>query len=93
CYKQLPFLPADQLESAFFIRMQVEDRAGVLAQISSVFGEHDVSIESMIQKGQGDEAELVFITYPSVEKAFFRAMDGIAGLSCVKSRPMTIRVL
>jgi len=28
-----------------------------------------------------------------VEKAFFRAIDGIAGLSCVKSRPMTIRVL
>ncbi|MHB0979082.1 MAG: homoserine dehydrogenase [Thermoleophilia bacterium] len=93
CYKHLPFFPDDLVESAFFIRMQVEDRAGVLAQISSLFGEHQVSIESMIQKGQGDEAELVFITYPSVEKAFFRAIAGIAGLSCVKSRPMTIRVL
>lgn len=93
CYKQLEFLPDDLVESAFFIRMQVEDRAGVLAQISSVFGENQVSIESMIQKGQGDRAELVFITYRSPEKAFFRAIEAIAGLSCVKSRPMTIRVL
>lgn len=93
CYKELDFLPDALVESAFFIRMQVEDRAGVLAQISSVFGERQVSIESMIQKGQGDQAELVFITYPSVEKDFFSAIETIAGLSCVRSRPMTIRVL
>lgn len=93
CYKNLEFLPESLAESAFFIRMQVEDRAGVLAQISSIFGEHGVSIESMIQKGHSDEAELVLITYPSVEESFFRAIDGIAGLSCVRSRPMTIRVL
>src|SRR5680860_1796417 len=93
CYKQLDFLPDALVESAFFIRMQVEDRAGVLAQISSVFGERQVSIESMIQKGKGDRAELVFITYPSLEKDFFSAIETIAGLSCVRSRPMTIRVL
>ena len=93
CYKELDFLPDALVESAFFIRMQVEDRAGVLAQISSVFGERQVSIESMIQKGQGDQAELVFITYPSVEKDFFSAIETIAGLSCVRSRPMTIRVM
>jgi homoserine dehydrogenase len=93
CYKQLEFLPSELVESAFFIRMQVEDRAGVLAQISSVFGEKQVSIESMIQKGHGDEAELVFITYASPERDFFRAIDEITGLDCVKDRPMTIRVL
>jgi homoserine dehydrogenase len=93
CYKHLEFLPGDLVESAFFIRMQVEDRAGVLAQISSVFGEQKVSIESMIQKGHGDEAELVFITYASPERDFFKAIDEIERLDCVKNRPMTIRVL
>ncbi len=93
CYRDLEFLPEKRAVSAFFIRMQVEDRAGVLAQISSIFGEHGVSIETMIQKGQRDEAELVLITYPSVEEPFFHAIDGIAGLDCVRSRPMTIRVL
>ena len=59
CYKQLSMYPSEDVESAFFIRVSVSDKAGVLAAIASVFGEHGVSIASMIQRGQGDEAELV----------------------------------
>jgi hypothetical protein len=47
----------------------------------------------MIQKGHGDEAELVFITHPTVEGAFFAALGEIEHLSCVLSRPLAIRVL
>jgi homoserine dehydrogenase len=93
CYRRLGFFPADEVESAFFIKMNVADRAGVLAQIASVFGEHSVSIASMIQKGRGDEAELVLITHPTKEKHFFAAIDGAKGLSSCKSEPMTLRVL
>jgi homoserine dehydrogenase len=93
CYRTMSFYPDAEMVSAFFIRMHVEDRAGVLAQISSVFGQHDVSIESMLQKGHGDEAELVLITHPTVEGSFFAAVSEIDGLSCVRSSPMTIRVL
>ncbi|MCZ7662250.1 MAG: homoserine dehydrogenase [Thermoleophilia bacterium] len=53
CYKVLDFLPDDEVVSTFFIRVRVEDRAGVLARIASAFGEHDVSIESMLQKNRG----------------------------------------
>ncbi len=93
CYKVLDFLPDDEVVSTFFIRVRVEDRAGVLARIASAFGEHDVSIESMLQKNRGDDAELVLITHPTRERGFFAAIDQIAGLSVVKDRPMTIRVL
>ncbi len=93
CYKSLDLCPDQEMSSAFFIRFKVEDRAGVLAQIASIFEEHDVSIESMIQKGHGDEAELMLITHPTRERGFFAAMEQVAGLSCAKSRPMTIRVL
>jgi homoserine dehydrogenase len=93
CYKALDPCPDGEMHSAFFIRFKVEDRSGVLAQIASIFGEHDVSIESMIQKGQGDEAELMLITHPTMERGFFAAIEQVAGLSCAKSRPMTIRVL
>ena len=93
CYKALDLCPDREMHSAFFIRFKVEDRAGVLAQIASIFGDHDVSIESMIQKGHGDEAELMLITHPTMERGFFAAMEQVAGLSCAKSRPMTIRVL
>ena len=75
CYRELDFYPAEEVESAFFIKMNVEDVSGVLAQIASVFGEHGVSIASMIQKGRGAEAELVLITHPTKEKNFFAAIE------------------
>ncbi|MCJ7795717.1 MAG: homoserine dehydrogenase [Thermoleophilia bacterium] len=93
CNRVLDLCPDQEMHSAFFIRFKVEDRAGVLAQIASIFGQHDVSIESMIQKGHGDEAELMLITHPTMERGFFAATEQVAALSCVKSRPMTIRVL
>ena len=93
CYRALGFYPADEVESAFFIKMDVSDQTGVLAQIAAVFAEHRVSIASMIQKGRGDEAELVLITHPTKEKDFFAAMKETKGFSFVKSEPMTLRVL
>ncbi|MCL5734187.1 MAG: homoserine dehydrogenase [Actinobacteria bacterium] len=93
CYRKLPFYPADEMESAFFIKMNVEDVSGVLAQIAAVFGAHKVSIESMIQKGRGAEAELVLITHPTKERDFFAAIGEANRLSCCKSKPMTLRVL
>ena len=93
CYRSLPFYPADEVESAFFIKMNVEDVSGVLARIAAVFGDHGVSIASMIQKGRGDEAELVLITHPTKERDFFAAIEEANGLPCCKSKPMTLRVL
>jgi len=93
CYRQLDLYPPEEVESAFFIKMSVADRAGVLAQIASEFGEHGVSIASMIQKGRGADAELVIITHPTKERGFLAAIDRIGHLSCCQSRPMTLRVL
>ncbi|MFH0914937.1 MAG: homoserine dehydrogenase [bacterium] len=93
CYRRLAFYPAEDVESAFFIKLNVEDVSGVLAQIASVFGQHGVSIASMIQKGRGAEAELVLITHPTRERDFFAAITQASGLKCCKSEPMTLRVL
>jgi homoserine dehydrogenase len=91
CYRELGFYPAEEMESAFFIKMNVEDVAGVLARIASVFGCHQVSIASMIQKGRGAEAELVLITHPTKEKNFFAAIREANALSCCRSEAMTLR--
>ena len=93
CYRELGFYPAEDVESAFFVKMNVEDVSGVLARIASVFGEHHVSIASMIQKGRGAEAELVIITHPTKEKNFFAATRDMKALSCCRSEPMSLRVL
>ena len=93
CYRTLGFYPAEEVESAFFIKMNVADQTGVLAKIAAVFAEHAVSIASMIQKGRGDEAELVLITHPTKEKDFFAAIERTKSFSFIKSEPMTLRVL
>jgi homoserine dehydrogenase len=93
CYRSLEMFPSEEVESAFFIKMNVVDRAGVLAQIAAVFGGQGVSIASMIQKGRGDEAELVLITHPTKESDFFAAIEQMKNLMCCDNEPLTLRVL
>jgi homoserine dehydrogenase len=57
------FRPIDEVESAYYLSLEVLDRPGVLAQVAGVLGEHRVSIRSMEQEGLGDEARLIFITH------------------------------
>ena len=63
CYRKLPVKPFGEAENKFFIRMQVKNRPGVLAQIAQVFGEHEVSIARVVQKNaKTEQAELVIVT-------------------------------
>ena len=64
-----PIRPIDETASQFYVSVDVADRPGVLAAIAGVFGEHEVSIQSMQQKGQGDEARLIFVTHMAREAA------------------------
>ena len=58
-----PIRPIDETSSQFYISLDAADQPGVLATISGVFGEHEVSIQSMQQDGQGDDARLIFVTH------------------------------
>ena len=82
-------------ESRFYVRMQVADQAGVLAQISEILGKNDISIASVIQK-ETDEAarnaEIVVMSHLAVEKQMERAMDQVAGLEIVREISAFIRV-
>jgi homoserine dehydrogenase len=63
-----PIRPIGELESQFYLFMEVADRPGVLAAIAGEFGHHGVSIQSMEQRGLGDDARLVFITHRAREQ-------------------------
>ncbi len=52
CYKELPVKQIQDIQSRYFLRMQVEDRFGVLAGVASVFGNNCVSIAQIIQKAK-----------------------------------------
>ncbi len=80
------------VQSSWFIRLSVKDEPGVLATIAGLFGENNVSIESVIQEGRGDNAELVLVTHEAEENNLTSSIESISKLSSVSSVTSTIRV-
>jgi homoserine dehydrogenase len=83
----------DDVKSSFYLHMEVADRPGVLAQVALVLGEHGASIKSVVQKGLGEKARLVMVVHPVLESRFFAAVEEIAALDFMRSRPRAIRVI
>ena len=73
----------EDVESSMFIRLSVKDEPGVLAKIAGTFGENNVSIESVIQEGRGDKAELVLVTHEAPEKDLSNSINQISSLDAV----------
>ncbi len=93
CYKDLPVKKIEDTDSRFFLRLQVEDRPGVLANIASVLGNNSVSIAQVVQKSSNDGvAEIVIITDTVCEKNMNDALTVFDGLSVVKEISGVIRV-
>jgi homoserine dehydrogenase len=87
----LPLL-AD-VESAFYLHLEVADRPGVLAGVTTVLGEHGVSIKSVVQRGLGENARLVMVTHPLLESGLQAAVARLAEFDFVRSPPRSIRVI
>jgi homoserine dehydrogenase len=62
-----PITPIEETESPFYLLMEVADQPGVLSAIAGEFGQRDVSIKSMEQRGIRTDARLVFITHRARE--------------------------
>ena len=82
----------EDVQSSWFIRLSVNDEPGVLASIAGTFGEHNVSIESVIQEGRGDQAELVLVTHEAPEKDLNNSIEQITSLSAVTTVTSVLRV-
>ena len=81
------------VESAFYLHLEVADRPGVLAQVAQVLGMQGASIKSVVQKGLGEKARLVMVVHPLLESRFFAALELIARLDFIRTRPRAIRVI
>ena len=93
CYKEIPMKKMENVSSAYFLRMQVENRSGVLANIAGVFGNNNVSISQIIQKSKKkNRAEIVVITDEVKEKNFQDSLAVISGMSAVEEISSMIRV-
>ena len=87
--------PMAEIETRYYLRMNIADQPGVLAQISKVLGDHLISISSVIQKltdKSAQTAEIVIMTHPAREEAMKQALDEMAHLTAVKEISNFIRV-
>ena len=82
----------EDVESSMFIRLSVKDEPGVLAKIAGTFGKNNVSIESVIQEGRGDKAELVLVTHEAPEKDLNNSINQISSLDAVTTVTSLLRV-
>ncbi|MBO4988723.1 MAG: homoserine dehydrogenase [Clostridia bacterium] len=81
-------------ESAYYLRMSVIDKAGVLAKITSVFAKYNISIEEMIQKNaDGDVTPLIFITHSTHELSIRKAIEKLKEYEEIANVDAVIRVV
>ncbi len=81
-----------EVDTRWYLRLEVTDAPGVLARIATVFGEAMVSIASVWQDGRGDEATLILITHAAPESQHRLAREALERLEVVRQVAATIRV-
>jgi len=92
-FRSLPIVPADDVESALYLRLDVRDQPGVLATIASILADDQVSIDSVVQRASDGRAQLVIVTHPAREGAARHAIQRIADLDVCEGTPVVLRVL
>ena len=88
-----PIRPIDEVESQFYLLLEVADRPGVLAAIATEFGRHGVSIRSMQQRGIGDDARLIFVTHKAREADLRATVGALEGVEQVHRVGSVLRVM
>ena len=88
---------ADEMRSAFYLRLMVKDEAGSLGRFTGILGTHGVSIAAVMQKaggsGPGDFVPVVALTHRAQEARLNAALDEITASGVVSTRPVRLRLL
>ncbi|HEY9872105.1 MAG TPA: ACT domain-containing protein, partial [Candidatus Obscuribacterales bacterium] len=86
--------PMEDLVTRFYTRFLTQDRPGVIGKLGTCFGNHFVSLESIVQTGvQENLAEIVVVTHDVREGNFRQALNEIRSLDAIDSIPSILRVL
>ena len=89
-----PSAPMEQHRGAYYVRLQVRDEPGVMADVTAIFRDQSVSIEAMIQRGQSqtEAVPVVLTTHECSEAAMRRTLAAIAQVATVVEPPCMIRI-
>ena len=90
----LKLLPKEEITTQYYVRLEVDDKSGVLAAITSTLGEFGISIESMLQKPTSDAhiAKLLFTTHKTRESKMQDAIEALKALDVVHGDVAMMRI-
>jgi homoserine dehydrogenase len=90
----LPAIPMERRVGAYYLRLMVLDRPGVIADVTAILRDHQVSLESMLQRGRapGEAVPVVVTTHDCEEASMRAAIARIAALGTVVEKPALIRI-
>ncbi|HEY2789302.1 MAG TPA: homoserine dehydrogenase [Gaiellales bacterium] len=91
-YRELRRLPLDDLQSPFYLRFEVDDEPGVLAQVAQALGDRGVSVAQVVQHS-GAGVHIVILTHRAREGSVRAAARAVAGLGFSRSGPVVLPVL
>ena len=87
--------PIDDLDSRYYLRLNVADQAGVLAEIARILGDGNISIASVLQKDTdpaAQTAEIVITTHPAREASVQESLRLVGGLEVVREVNNLLRI-
>ena len=91
----IPILPMEEVETSYYLRLQALDRPGVLADITCILAELEISIDAMVQKEpkkNEEQVDIIVLTHLSVEKNINAAIAKIEELTSVMGKITRIRL-
>lgn len=92
-FSRVPVMAIDETSSEYLVGLDVEDKPGVLHEITGVFAKHGVSIRAAEQEGIGENARLVFITHTAREADVQNCLSELSKLSVVRRASGLLRVI
>lgn len=91
--EDLKLMPKENIQTKYYIRLRVEDKAGILARVATILGEKNISIEKMIQKPLNTTcAHILLATHVSYERDITEALKAIEDTGAVTAKPVMIRI-
>lgn len=91
----LPILPIEEVQTAYYLRMRVEDKTGVLADITRILADGKISIDAILQKepGEGEsQTDIILLTHVAIEGQVNAAIARIENLATIIGKVTKIRL-
>jgi len=86
-------LPIGKLETEFYLRLTAVDRPGVLAKVTAILGEEEISIRALMQKPEHDpdNVPVIFLTHNTKDFQISRALERIDALDIIRAPTQVLR--